>query len=54
LKKDSEQHKELSMEGDGVPGAPVTELEYLHSRVMPYSMRRIWWHIGKFGVVPRV
>lgn len=56
LKKDSEQHigTRTLTKGDGVPGAPVTELEYKHYFVMPYLKRLIWRHISESGVVPRV
>lgn len=32
-----------------MPGAPVTELEYKHYMIMPYSKRRIWRHISESG-----
>jgi len=44
---------EQPLKGDGVTGAPVTELEYMHAGSMPYSMRLVWRHAGKSGVVPR-
>jgi len=38
-----------SEEEDGVPGAPVTELEYKHYVVMPYLRRLIWRHVSESG-----